>query len=207
MRRRQFQRFRKIGENSPQAWRDLSQFGRFVSQPLTDVIQARRLSQITLDDLGKREVGNRFVSFVAAPDGASEAKTRRVLRQLQREAGLTHPGSVREHNNRPVAGHGTIDDRANRAGFRFPPHKRGSFRLRELQNIQHYRDCLIGTRWSGNATWLLCWFDGRTCIRRSEFPHYRENGVRLVGAEGARPDASSQDICQRGIALIDSLQY
>jgi hypothetical protein len=68
---------------------------------------------------------------------------------------------------------------------------------------------MIGTRRSGNAScdWLLCRLDSRTCLYRSEFPRNRENGVRLVGTEGAGLDASREDISQSGIALRDSFQY
>ena len=67
----------------------------------------------------------------------------------------------------------------------------------------------IGTRQSSIAScgWLLCWLDSRTCLRRGEFPRNREIGVRLIEAEGAGPDASQQDICERGITLRDSFDY
>src|SRR5271168_2013156 len=50
---------------------------------------------------------------------------------------------------------------------------------------------------------LLCSFDP-SC---SEFPRDGEIGIRLVGAEVARPDASRQDIPQRDIALRDPFHY
>ena len=97
------------------AWRHLSHF-RCVGPHLpTVVIQARCLSQITFDDFSERE--KRLASFAAGPDGASEATARRVLRHLDRQAGLTHAGSIPQHDNRSVAGQRTINDRANRAAL------------------------------------------------------------------------------------------
>ena len=68
---------------------------------------------------------------------------------------------------------------------------------------------MIGARWSGIATsgWLQYRLDSRTCVFRREFPRNREIGVRLIAAEGARPDASRKDVSQPGIALRDSFQY
>jgi hypothetical protein len=73
MRRRQLQRLRNIRKNSPKAWSYLGEFGRIFTHPPSVIIQTRRLRQITFDDLGEGEKGNGFVSFVAVPDGASEA--------------------------------------------------------------------------------------------------------------------------------------
>ncbi len=189
----------------------MGQFSQSVAHTSTVVIQARRPRQIVFDDLDDWEIGKRFFSFVAVPDGASEADARRVLRHLHREPGLTHAGSVPEHDNRAAAGSRTLDDRANRATFRFPPHKRGSFRERERRNLQDHwrgrrrRDLKIGARRSGIGT--RGWWRGRLGNRRGEFPRDREVGVGLVGTEGAGLDASRQDIAQRCIALRDSFQY
>jgi len=94
MRRRQLHRLRNIRKNSPKAWSYLGEFGRIFTHPPSVIIQTRRLRQITFDDLGEGEKGNGFVSFVAVPDGASEADARRVLRHLHREPALTHPGAM-----------------------------------------------------------------------------------------------------------------
>src|SRR5437868_9994380 len=111
LRNRQFQRSWKIGKNSPKAWCDLGQFSQSVAHPSTVIIQARRPCKIVFDDLDDREVGKRFVSFVAVPDGALEANARRILGHFNRESGLTHAGSIPEHENRSVAGSRTIDRR------------------------------------------------------------------------------------------------
>jgi hypothetical protein len=211
LRSRQFQRFRKIGKNAPKTWRDLSDFCCIGPDLPTEVIQTRCLRQIAFDDLGEREVGKRFVSFVAAPDGAPEASAGGILRHLHRQAGLTYTGSIPEHDNRSVARSRTIGDRANRATFRFSPHERSSFRQQKRRNPEHRRRCMrmIGMRGSGNATcgWLLCRLDSRTRVCRSEFPRNRRDRVRLVGAEGPGPDASREDIPHRRIAARDSFQY
>src|ERR1700735_810074 len=66
---------------------------------------------------------------------------------------------------------------------------------------------MIGMRsGTSNCGRLLCWLR-RTCVCRSEFPHNRGIGVRLVGAEGSSLDASREQIPQRSVALRDSFLY
>src|SRR5260370_27567265 len=91
LRQRQFQWLRNIRKNSPEGWSDLDQFGRVVSHPPTEIIQARRLSEVAFNDLREREKGKRFVSFVTVPDQVSEANAPTVLRHLHPQACVTHP--------------------------------------------------------------------------------------------------------------------
>src|SRR5271166_6049581 len=203
----EFQRLRKIGKHSAKMWSDLGEFSRVVANSPAVIVQACRARQITFDDLGEREVGKRFISFVAAPQRASEADARRVLRHLHRQAGLAHAGSIPQHHNRSVAGQPTIDSRANSAALRFPPHERGSLGEREWRNLHHHRCSLpmIGTCWIGFGarSWPLWRLDSR----RSKFPCNRKIGIRLVAAEDTGPDAARQDVSQPGIALRDPFQY
>jgi hypothetical protein len=67
--------------------------------------------------------GRRLFSFVAVPDGASEANAPRVLRHFHRQAGLAHAGSAPEHDQRAVAAQSAIDGRLNRVTFGFRPTK------------------------------------------------------------------------------------
>src|SRR5258708_35422801 len=97
--RRQFHWLLNIRKNSPEAWRDQSQFGRICSHAQTEIIQARRLSEIAFNDLREGEKGKRFVSFVAVTDQASEADARCVLRRLHRQPRFTHPRSTSQHNH------------------------------------------------------------------------------------------------------------
>src|SRR6266851_3438407 len=99
LRQRQFQWLRNIRKNSPEAWSDLGQFGRVVSHPPTEIIQARRLSEVAFNDLREQEKRKRFVPFVTMPDQVSEANARSVLRHLHRQAGFTHPESARQHDD------------------------------------------------------------------------------------------------------------
>src|SRR5258708_27779316 len=55
LRRRQFLWLRNIRKNSPEARSDLGQFGCVVPHPSTEIIQARRLSEVAFNDLGERE--------------------------------------------------------------------------------------------------------------------------------------------------------
>src|ERR1700730_123293 len=64
LRGRQIQWLRNILKNSPKAWNDLSQFGRVVPHPPTEIIEARRLSEVAFNYLREREKRKRFVSFV-----------------------------------------------------------------------------------------------------------------------------------------------
>src|SRR5208337_875850 len=187
-------------------WSDLGQFSRVVANSLAVIVQACRARQTAFNDLGEREVGKRFVSFVAAPQRASEADARRVLRHLHRQAGLAHAGSIPQHDNRSVAGQPTIDSRANRAALGFPPYERGSLGEREWRNLHHHWCSLpmIGTCWRGFGA--RSWPRWRHS-RRSKFPCNREIGVRLVAAEDTGPDAARQDVSQPGIALRDSFQH
>src|SRR5260370_10421032 len=154
MRRRELQGFRNIRKNSPETGSDLGQFNQMVARALTVVVQARRPSETVFDDLDERKVGKGFVSFVAVSDGASEANARRVTRHLHRQAALTHPGSVPEHNNRSVTSPCMIDDRPNRAAFSFATHDFGWFGEREWRSLEDRRRGLrtIGTRWGGFGT-------------------------------------------------------
>src|SRR6202035_5641336 len=90
LRQRQFQWLRNIPKNSPKAWCDLGQFSRIFPHPPTEIIKARRLSEVAFNDLREREKGKLFVSFVAVPDQASEANARCVLRHLHRQPGFAH---------------------------------------------------------------------------------------------------------------------
>src|SRR5580704_10415969 len=91
LRRRQFEWLRNIRKNSPKAWCDLGQFSVIFPYPPTEIIQARRLSEVAFNDLREREKGKRFVSFVTVPDQVSEANARCVLRHLHRQAALADP--------------------------------------------------------------------------------------------------------------------
>ena len=133
LRRRQFQWLRNIRKNSPKAWSDLGQFSRIVAHPPAEIIQARRLRQIAFDDLGERQIGKRFVSFVAVPDGHRKPMRDAYSAISIARRVLPTPGSAPQHDQRAVAAQRTIDRRANRATFGFPPHKSGSFRQRERQ--------------------------------------------------------------------------
>jgi len=54
LRWRQFQRLRDIRENSSKAWSNLGQFGRIFPHPGVEIVEARRLRQITFNDLDER---------------------------------------------------------------------------------------------------------------------------------------------------------
>src|SRR5260370_5658345 len=97
LRRRQFKWLRNIRKNPSDAWRDLGQFGRIVAYPPTVVFQACGLREMAFDDLNEGEKRNRFVSFLTAPDDASEAHARGVLLHLHRDAGFPPAGSAPQH--------------------------------------------------------------------------------------------------------------
>src|SRR4029077_19875219 len=99
LRRRQFQWLRNIRKGSPKAWCDLGQFSRIFSYPPTEIIQARRLSEVAFNDLCEREKGKRFVSFVAVPDLALEANARCVLPHPHPNRVFPPPGSARQHDD------------------------------------------------------------------------------------------------------------
>ena len=81
LRRWQLQWLRNVRKDSPKAWGYLRQFSHIVPHPMPEVIGAP-LGDSTFDDLGEREKGIPFFSFVTMPDLASEATARRVLCHL-----------------------------------------------------------------------------------------------------------------------------
>src|SRR5271155_3394752 len=142
LRRRQFQWLRNIGENSPKAWCDLGQFSRIFPHPPTEIVKARRLSEVAFNDLREREKGNQFVSFVTMPDQVSEADARCVLRHLHRETALAYAGSASQHDDRAVTSYRAIDCRAVHAQFSFPSRKSGPFRERKWRDLEYCRRAL-----------------------------------------------------------------
>src|SRR6266851_1715225 len=99
LRRRQFKWLRNIRKSPSDAWCDLSQFGRIVAYPPTVVFQACGLREMAFDDLNEGEKRNRFVSFVAVPDDASEAYARGVLCHLHCQAGFPHTRTAPQHDD------------------------------------------------------------------------------------------------------------